>query len=191
MANQQGRSSNYAQDINISQSDTSSVFLLLPERPAIWKTRCAIPINMGWIQDYRRQSSQDSHLQQDVESQFAAAARSRWQELGDELRADVAEFNKQGTGAELAVEGEDTYRVRNSGSGLELALKADFDNHSVSYDYSAINQRSAGVPEGGMLSMRQSRRGNVEFYSADERLTSEETRQVLLEPLLFPKQSAA
>lgn len=146
---------------------------------------------MGWIQEYRRQSSQDSHPQQDPESQFAAAARSRWQELGDELRADVAEFNKQGPGAELAVEGKDTYRVRNSGSGLELVLKADFDNHSASYDYAAINQRSAGVPEGGMLSMRQSRRGNVEFYSADERLTSEETRQVLLEPLLFPKQSAA
>lgn len=149
------------------------------------------PISMGWIQDYRRQGSQDSQHQQDSETQFSAAARSRWLELGDELRADVAEFNKQGTGAELAVEGEDTYRVRNSSAGLELALKADFDNHSVSYDYTAINQRSAGVPEGGMLSMRQSRRGDVEFYSADERLTSEETRQVLLEPLLFPKQPAA
>jgi len=145
---------------------------------------------MGWIQDYRRQSSQDSHPQ-DSESQFAAAARLRWRELGDELRADVAEFNKQGTGAELAVEGEDTYQVRSSGSGLELVLKADFNNHSASYDYTAINQRSAGVPEGGMLSMRQSRRGDVEFYSADERLTSEETRQVLLEPLLFPRQSSA
>jgi hypothetical protein len=146
---------------------------------------------MGWIQDYRRQSSKDSHDQPDPETQFAAAAHSRWRELGDELRADVAEFNKQGTGADLAVEGEDTYRVRNSGSGLELVLKADFDNHSASYDYTAINQQSAGVPEGGMLSMRQSRRGDVEFYSADERLTSEETRQVLLEPLLFPKQSSA
>ncbi|SRR6476620_3402437 len=145
---------------------------------------------MGWIDD-RRQSSQDSHQQQDAGTQFAAAAHSRWRELGDELRADVAEFNKQGTGADLAVEGETTYRVRNSGSGLELVLKADFENHSASYDYAAINQQSAGVPEGGMLSMRQSRRGDVEFYSADERLTSEETRQVLLEPLLFPKQSSA
>jgi hypothetical protein len=149
------------------------------------------PIDMGWIQDYRRQSSQNAHGQLDQESQFAAAARSRWRELGDELRADLAEFNKPDTGAELAVEGEDTYRVRNSGSGLELVLKADFENHSVRYDYAAINQQSAGVPEGGMLSMRQSRRGDVEFYSADERLTSEETRQVLLEPLLFPKQAAA
>ena len=146
---------------------------------------------MGWIDDYRRQSSQASHQQQDSESQFAAAARSRWRELGDELRADVQEFNKQETGAELAVEGEDTYRVRNYNSGLELVLKADFENHSVSYGYTAMNQQSSGIPEGGMLSMRQSRRGEVEFYSADERLTSEETRQVLLESMLFPKQSAA
>jgi hypothetical protein len=144
---------------------------------------------MGWIDD--RRNLQASHLQQDPERQFVAAAHSRWRELGDELRADVAEFNKQGTGADLAVEGEDTYRVRNSGSGLELVLKADFENHSASYDYAALNEQSAGVPEGGMLSMRQSRRGDVEFYSADERLTSEETRQVLLEPLLFPKQSSA
>jgi hypothetical protein len=146
---------------------------------------------MGWIQDHRRQTSQNSHDQPDPESQFAAAARSRWLELGEELRADVTEFNKQGSGADLTLEDENQYRVQNSSAGLELSLTADFDNHSVRYDYTAINQRSAGTPEGGMLSMRQSRRGDVEFYSADERLTSEETRQVLLEPLLFPRQSAA
>jgi hypothetical protein len=146
---------------------------------------------MGWIQDYRRQTSQNTHHQPDPENQFAAAARARWQELGDELRADVEEFNKQGSGAELATESEDQYRVQNYSSGLELALKADFGNRTVRYDYAAINQRSAGIPEGGMLSMRQSRNRTVEFYSADERLTSEETRQVLLEPLLFPRQPAA
>jgi hypothetical protein len=146
---------------------------------------------MGWIQDHRRQTSQNIDEQSDPEGQFAAAARAHWQELGDELRADVEEFNKQGSGAELATEGENRYRVQNSSSGLELVLTADFGNHTVRYDYSAINQRSAGVPEGGMLSMRQSRSGTVEFYSADERLTSEETRQVLLEPLLFPKLPAA
>jgi hypothetical protein len=146
---------------------------------------------MGWIQDHLRQTSQKSTNQPDSENQFVAAARARWLELGEELRADVAEFNTQGMGADLATEGENRYRVRNSSSGLELTLTADFDNHSARYEYTAMNQRSAGVPEGGMLSMRQSRRGDVEFYSADERLTSEETRQVLLEPLLFPKQPAA
>ena len=141
---------------------------------------------MSWIQ-YRRQSSQNPRHQSDPEGEFAAAARARWQKLGDELRADVEEFNKNESVAELATEGEDKYRVQNSTSGLELVLTADFGDHNVRYDYSAMNRRSAGVPEGGILSMRQSRSGNVEFYSADERLTSEETRQVLLEPLLFPK----
>jgi hypothetical protein len=141
---------------------------------------------MGWIQDHLRQTSHKSN-EPDKERQFAQAARTRWLELGKELRADLAEFNLRSSGAELATEGDNEYRVRNSNSGLELALAADFDNHTVRYAYTAINQRSAGVPEGGMLSMRQSSKGAVEFYTADERLTSEETRQVLLEPLLFPK----
>ena len=147
-------------------------------------------ISMSWIQEQLRQTSQKA-ANSNPEGQFASAARDRWRKLGDELRADVAEFNSHRPGADLAMDGENPYRVQNAVSGLELMITADFDNHNVRYDYSAINQRSRGVPEGGMLSMRQSRRGTVEFYSADERLTSEETRQVLLEPMLFPKEQAA
>jgi hypothetical protein len=146
---------------------------------------------MGWIQEHLRQTSQKQVNTANPEGQFAAAAQERWRKLGEELQADVAEFNTHHSGADLAMDGENPYRVRNSVSGLELMLTADFDDHNVRYEYSAINQRSHGVPEGGMLSMRQSRRGTVEFYSADERLTSEETRQVLLEPMLFPKEQAA
>jgi hypothetical protein len=150
------------------------------------------PINMGWIQEHLRQSeSRATGEQSDPKNQFTTAAHARWQKLGEELKADVAEFNAHGSGASLSASGSSEYRLQNSTSGLEVTLTADFENRNVRYNYSAINQRSAGVPEGGMLSMRQSRRGSVEFYSADEQLTSEETRQVLLEPLLFPKQSAA
>ncbi|HEY7402331.1 MAG TPA: hypothetical protein VIB39_02330 [Candidatus Angelobacter sp.] len=144
---------------------------------------------MGWIQEHLRQSSRTSGTQAGAEERFVAAARERWRKLGEELRADVAEFNSHQPGADFAANGENLYRVNNSGSGLELTLLADFDNHTVRYNYSALS-RNAGVPEGGMLSMRQSRTGSVEFYSADERLTSEETRQVLLEPMLFPRQPA-
>jgi len=98
----------------------------------------------------------------------------------------VAEFNSRQPGGDFVQSGENTFRVTNSNSGLELLLTADFENHTVRYEYSALGQ-GAGAPEGGMLSMRQSSTGPVEFYSADERLTSEETRQVLLEPMLFPK----
>jgi hypothetical protein len=146
---------------------------------------------MGWIQEHLRQTAEKSGNQPDPENQFTAAAHARWIALGDELRADVAEFNAQGSGADLSTDGDNQYRFKNLASGLEVTLTADFENRNVRYEYSAISQKSAGVPEGGMLSMRQSRRGAVEFYSADERLTSEETRQVLLEPLLFPKQQSA
>src|ERR1041384_6515943 len=145
---------------------------------------------MGWIQERLRQKPHASTEDQQQE-QFSAAARERWQKLAEELRSDVGDFNSHESGAEFTQQDENRLRVTNSRAGMELTLIADFENHTVRYDYSALDQQSAGVPEGGMLSMRRSRSGGVEFYSADERLTSEETRQVLLEPMLFPKRPSA
>jgi len=83
------------------------------------------------------------------------------------------------------------FRVINSAAGLELRLTADFENRNVRYAYSALDEQSAGVPEGGILSMRQSGDGVVEFYSADEQLTPQETCNILLEPVQFPGRSCA
>ncbi|PYP91100.1 MAG: hypothetical protein DMG65_08855 [Candidatus Angelobacter sp. Gp1-AA117] len=142
---------------------------------------------MGWIEDYlHRGQKQDANTT--VPTAFAGQARQRWQKLAEELRADVAEFNSQQPGADFAQPSENQFVVSNSISGLQLTLTADFAAQTISYNYSSINDRSAGVPEGGILSIRQSRRRGVEFYSADERLTSEETREVLLKPVLFPPQ---
>jgi hypothetical protein len=147
---------------------------------------------MGWIENYRRRSSEAaSQNEQNQELQFRSAIQERWRQLGEELKADLAEFDAQKQHATLSTEGENLYQIRNSASGLELTLRADFDNCMVRYDYAALNNQTAGVPDGGILSIRKSSRGSAEFYTADERLTSEETRQVLLEPLLFPPQRAA
>jgi hypothetical protein len=147
---------------------------------------------MGWIQNYRRRSPESaSQTQANPEVQFNEAARQRWRQLGEELKSDVAEFNARQQEADFSQESDNVYRVRSSASGLELVLEADFDDSLVRYEFVALNDRSAGAPEGGILSIRQSRRGTAEFYSADERLTSEETRQVLLEPVLFPPRRAA
>src|SRR5262249_16319883 len=116
---------------------------------------------------------------------FANAARQRWQQLAEELHADVSVFNSRQGGAAFSHTSGNPVRVSNLTTGLELILTADFVGRTIRYDYQQMNDKSAGVPEGGMLSMRQSRDGEVEFYSADERLTSEETREVLLEPVLF------
>jgi hypothetical protein len=147
---------------------------------------------MSWIQEHLRHNTQaSSEDQPSQEGRFTAAARARWQRLGEELRADVATFNSQQSGAEFVQEGENLFRLRNSRTGLELTLTADFGNHTVRYDYSALDQQNAGVPEGGMLSMRETQDGGVEFYSADEQLTSKETCNVLLEPMQFPDRSCA
>jgi len=143
---------------------------------------------MGWIEDHFHQGTDVSDKQ---EKQFGDAARQRWRLLGEELKADVAEFNSRHNIAQFSQPWPDQFRVTNAASGLQLTIVADFDGHIVKYEYVQIDEKSAGVPEGGMLSMRPSRHGEVEFYSADERLTSEETREVLLEPVLFPPEMAA
>ncbi|HEV3041681.1 MAG TPA: hypothetical protein VHA33_28205 [Candidatus Angelobacter sp.] len=147
---------------------------------------------MGWIQNRLRTRSVNASQSpaDNPEIRFAEAARQRWQQLGDELKADLAEFGSHQKGTTFANPNENEFRISNSYSGLEIAISADFDAHIVRYEYSALNKKTAGTPEGGMLSMRQSRRGMVEFYSADERLTPEEARQVLLEPVLFPTKMA-
>lgn len=159
---------------------------------SIWPGRNLIPNGMGWIQNYRRRSPESaSQNQAGAQVKFDEAARQRWSRLGEELKSDVAEFNARHQEASFSHDGDEVYRVRSSASGLELVLRADFDDCLVRYEFVALNDRSAGAPEGGILSIRQSRLGTAEFYSADERLTSEETRQVLLEPVLFPPRRAA
>ena len=119
------------------------------------------------------------------------SARQRWQQLAQELQADVAEFNSREGGADFSEVSAGQFRVTNLTTGLELVISAEFDARIIRYNYQQVNDKSAGVPEGGILSMRQSESGAVEFYSADEQLTSEETRAILLEPVLFPPEMAA
>ncbi len=122
--------------------------------------------------------------------QFQEQARRRWRQLGKELQVDVADLDQRGGGALFAQPDRAQYRVTNAASGLELSVVADFVAETVRYQYTPVADLNAGTPEGGILSMRECEGGTVEFYSADRRLTSEETRRVLLEPLL-PSAEAA
>jgi hypothetical protein len=47
------------------------------------------------------------------------------------------------------------------------------------------DQEKTAVPEKGILTLRSSD-ASVDLYSADQRLTSEQARQLVLEPLLSP-----
>lgn len=130
-------------------------------------------------------------LSQSSKSDFITAARRRWQQLEEELRSDVAEFNSSKGDADFLQFSVNQFRVSNSKTGLQLTITANFDEQTIRYGYEQVSNKSAGAPEGGILSMRECQPGAVEFYSADEQLTSDEARRVLLEPVLFPPEMAA
>jgi hypothetical protein len=108
-----------------------------------------------------------------------------WQRLGQELKADVEQFNQDGGSASFSQPSTNEYRVSNSDSGLEVIIVADPDDHIVRYDFVRTNSQSAGAPEGGMLSMRMGTAG-VEFYSSDQPVKAEEARGLFLDPVLNP-----
>ena len=117
------------------------------------------------------------------ESAFADAALQHWHRLGEELRADVDQSTQSGRTASFSQPSANEYRVSNSDSGLEVRIVADLEDHIARYDFRRMNDNSAGVPEGGILSMRMGR-NSVEFYSSDQPLTGAEARSLLLDPVL-------
>ena len=119
------------------------------------------------------------------EQVFAEAALEHWRRLGQELRSDVDTFNQQSGSATFSQPSANEYRVSSSQSGLEVRIVADPDDHLAHYEFSRTNDRSAGAPEGGILSMRMGRNG-VEFYSSDQPVTAKEARSLLLDPVLNP-----
>jgi hypothetical protein len=116
---------------------------------------------------------------------FEDAALQHWQQLGEELRTDVEEFNRKGGSASFSRLSASEYRVNNSRSGLEVRIVADPQDHIARYDFVRTNDHSAGAPEGGIVSMRLGRNG-VEFYSSDQPLTATEARGLFLDPVLRP-----
>lgn len=119
------------------------------------------------------------------ESVFTEAALEHWRRLGEELRADVDQFNQTEKYASISEPAPNVYCVSNSSSGLEVDIVADTSSHIVRYEFRPVDSEKAGVPEGGILSMRMGRNG-VEFYSSDQRLTAREARSLLLDPVLNP-----
>src|SRR6185437_2185961 len=119
------------------------------------------------------------------EAQFAQAAVQHWQRLGEELNADVEEFNRDGGSASFSQPSTNEYRVSNSDSGLAVIIVADPEEHIVRYDFIRTNKHSAGAPEGGILSIRMGETG-VEFFSSDQPVNADEARGLFLDPVLKP-----
>jgi hypothetical protein len=132
-------------------------------------------MHLGNRETNHGQSSDDS---------FESQANRKWTELVHVLELDTEEFRGMNGKAEFKQQSDFQCRISNSEVGAALVLTADLPAHSIQYNYEA-EQKNVAVPEGGFLSLRSSDSG-VALYSADQQLTTEQVRRLVLEPLLFP-----
>jgi hypothetical protein len=144
---------------------------------------------VGWIEEQfeRRLQSQDrEHLDKDAaESRFELLASRKWSELVNGLQRDIAEYKELGGEAVFSQLSENEARISNPVAGVTATTISDAEAHTIQYIFDA-EQNSIAVPEGGFFSIRRSPAGGADLYSADERVSAEQARRMILEPLLFP-----
>ena len=144
---------------------------------------------MGWIADQfesRVPSQSTEHSGESAtEGSFEVKAEQTWANLMDGFRQDVEEFQRLNGDADFKQISDLSCRISNPAVHVAALVTADMSAQTIQYAYEPEDADTA-VPEGGVLSLRPTEHW-VELYSADQRLTSDQARQLILEPLLFPK----
>lgn len=139
---------------------------------------------MGWItQEFSRRRPAQSSPASNLQAQEAAA--NLWMELRDGLQADVNEYNRWGEAATFDAPSRDHIAAVAPGTGLQVRIEADLPDRHLRYEFLAT-RGGVPAPEGGFFSIRVSASGQAELFSADQPLTCEQARRVLLQPVLFP-----
>lgn len=143
---------------------------------------------MGWVEEQFERRMQASERvptdQAELERRFEALAEQRWCELVGGLQEDVDEYRRLGGDADFRPISESEYYISNYASGAAAKIVVDLSAHTIQYTFESEKQDVA-VPEGGFFSIRRSGRG-AELYSADQRISPEQARRMILEPILFP-----
>ena len=141
---------------------------------------------MGWIREefVKQRGENEPGTESRAEEHFEACEQRAWAELAGRLEQDVEEYRRLSAGAELQQISEFQCRIANTTSGIAVVVTADLAAHTIRYAYGPEKDQTA-APEGGILSLR-SAGDSVELYSADQRVSSEQARRLILEPLLFP-----
>ncbi len=141
----------------------------------------------NWIEgEYQRRVRGDVETLDESarERHFQKAEQATWERLASDIRSAVQEFWQLAGPAEFSQISDFELCVRQP--PLVLVLTLDLDAHTILYDYQSEEQRAA-APEGGIFTLRLSRYGRADICSSDERLSDEEARRMLLEPVLFPE----
>jgi len=141
---------------------------------------------MSWIEEQfeRRVSATRQQSTSPVEARFEELAENKWLELIMELNEDIEEYRRLGGEAGFEQLSSTQCRVTNVNAAVSATITADISAHSIRYIFEATASTTA-IPEGGFFSLRRAPSG-AELFSADQKITSEQARRMVLEPLLFP-----
>ena len=140
---------------------------------------------MSWISDRLNSKPKKTAVHRNVyEMPFEARAAKRWDRLMNGFQRDVEEYRAFGRDAEFRQLSDVACRISNPTTNTAVAVTADLAAHTIEYSYEPETENTP-VPDGGMLTIRPSN-SSAELYSADQRLTSRQARQLILQPLLFP-----
>lgn len=143
---------------------------------------------MGWIkQEFDETKDEETHEKSAAtagEDSFRVRAEEKWAALLNDLKNDVEEFRRITGKAEFDQPANSQCRISNPQAKIAAVVVADLPEHAIRYSYEPQDANVA-VPEQGVLTMRDSGTA-VDIYSADQPMTSEQARKLILEPLLFP-----
>ncbi len=141
-------------------------------------------LSMGWItQEFSRRRPPQAPQASDQDRQQAVA--NLWLELREGLQADINEYNRLGGAAIFDATGVEQVAVSDPATGLQVRIEAGIRDRHVRYNFDAVREE-VPAPDGGFFSIRPSPAGQAELFSADQALTLDEARRVLLQPVLFP-----
>jgi hypothetical protein len=139
-------------------------------------------MHMSWVEDEYKEGPRPTGNAASTPSE--TRADEKWTELVTGLQADVQDFSRLGGNASFQKVSDLQCRVSNSAANVAVVLTADPSAQMIRYAYEPEGKEVA-VPEGGVLTVRTSG-GSAQLYSADQSLTSEDARRLILEPMLFP-----
>ena len=141
----------------------------------------------GWVNDRfdnRTSTAVEVDAEKAAELSFEARAQRKWDDLVEGFENDVQEYRSRDGSADFDKPTGTECRISSTASRIAVIVTIDFSAHTVHYVYEP-GDLDVAVPEEGVFTLRPAA-NSVEIYSADERLSSDAARRMVLEPLLFP-----
>ena len=142
---------------------------------------------MGWVEEQfeRRVQSPERQHESVAETRFELLVERKWTEVKQGLETDAEEYRRLGGDAEFTQVSENQWRITNRSAGVSALITVDLSAHTIQYEYESQDSNTA-VPEGGIFTIRREGPNRAELYSSDQAVSAEQSRRMMLEPLLFP-----